>query len=257
MAASADARGDDTLADRNHRVLDLGGRDPDAVWALIVQHARNINAADLQYSIDIADAFPGSDLNSNTVAASVLHTVGINVRDLPTGVLPRDVSLYDQVGDMNVNDRLVGGDQPDLIYGGAGNDRVDGGNGNDRLAAKSVTIPSLADPVMTGCRAGWERIVCAVASATTPIMSASATACYDVTTSAGGTDKVFSGISLDLTKPDLAGVENALFRAQQTFPLSAILSRTSSPAIVTIIACSAAEAARGFGEPRRGFSQRR
>ena len=211
LAASADARGDDTLADRNHRVLDLGGRDPDAVWALMVQHARNINVADLKYSIDIADAFPGSDLNSNTVAASVLHTVGINARtNLPIGVLPRDVPLYDHVGDMKVNDGLVGGDQPDRIYGGAGNDRIDGGNGNDRLygeVGNDTLIGGSGDDRLSG-GLGADRLRGGLGD-DTYYVGIGDSLLENVTTSAGGTDRVFSGISLDLTKADLAGVENA------------------------------------------------
>ncbi len=39
LASSDDARGSDSLAERHHRVLDLAGRDPDAVWNLMVQHA--------------------------------------------------------------------------------------------------------------------------------------------------------------------------------------------------------------------------
>ena len=88
LALSDDARGNATLAQRHHTVLNLGGRDPEAVWSLMVQHALNINKADLPYSIDIFDAFPGADLNSNTVIGSALHTIGINI----AGNLPRGIS---------------------------------------------------------------------------------------------------------------------------------------------------------------------
>src|SRR6476660_7553621 len=59
LALSEDARGAETLVDRHHRVLDLGVRDPEAVWSLMVQHAQNINTADLSYSIDITNSVSG------------------------------------------------------------------------------------------------------------------------------------------------------------------------------------------------------
>ena len=53
----------------------------------MVQHAVNIDRADLRYSLDIVRQIPGDDLNSNSVIASVLHTVGLGVAaSLPDGV---------------------------------------------------------------------------------------------------------------------------------------------------------------------------
>ena len=92
-------------------------------------------------------------------------------------VLPRDVPLYDHVGDMKVNDGLVGGDSPTGSTAAPATIASMAAMATTAFMAKSVTIPSLAGPVMIGFREGWERIVCAVVSATTPITSASATAC--------------------------------------------------------------------------------
>src|SRR5215211_8596092 len=47
LATSPDARDGQTLAQRHHTELDLSGRDPDEVWSLMVQHALNINKANL------------------------------------------------------------------------------------------------------------------------------------------------------------------------------------------------------------------
>ena len=130
LALSEDARGAETLVDRHHRVLDLGGRDPEAVWSLMVQHAQNINTADLSYSIDITNSVSGPDLNSNTVVASVLHTAGLRRRDQPSDRdhASRRASLRPGFGHARGR-RPKGSAEADLIYGGVGNDRIDGRRG--------------------------------------------------------------------------------------------------------------------------------
>jgi Ca2+-binding RTX toxin-like protein len=138
LANSGDARGRATPAQRHHTVLDLGGRDPEEVWSLMVQQANNIDKAGLPY---------GRSVNSNTVVASALHTVGIALAPhLPQGVEPWEVPLFDQVGAMVVHDGLVGSQHADIIRGGAGRDTINGaGNsdvihgdsGNDTLAGGS------------------------------------------------------------------------------------------------------------------------
>ena len=77
LASSPDRRGSDTPAERHRTVLDLGTRNADDVWNVMVQHAVNIDRADLRYSLDIVRQIPGDDLNSNSVIASVLHTAGL------------------------------------------------------------------------------------------------------------------------------------------------------------------------------------
>jgi Ca2+-binding RTX toxin-like protein len=143
LASSPDRRGSDTPEERHRTVLDLGTRDADDVWRIMVQHANNIEKADLRYSIDIFREFPGGDLNSNSVVASVLHSVGIDwTTSLPNDVSRSDAPLYGQLQYMNVNDvlsgtadsdRILGGIGNDVIYGGSENDRLSGEAGNDRL----------------------------------------------------------------------------------------------------------------------------
>jgi len=132
LAASPDRRGGDTPQERHRTFLDLGGRNADDVWKVMVEHARNIDRADLRYSFDIYRELPGYDLNSNSVVASVLHAVGIG-QTLPTGISRSDAPLYGQLQYMYVNDVLYGTDRADRIYGGVGGDRLHGGGGNDRL----------------------------------------------------------------------------------------------------------------------------
>ncbi|MBQ0823034.1 hypothetical protein KBI52_22865 [Microvirga sp. HBU67558] len=134
LATSPDRRGSDTLEERHRTVLDLGGRNADEVWQVMVQHAANIDKADLRYSLDIAQSVPGYDVNSNSVVASVLHSVGLDwTKSLPADVSRSDVPLYGQLQYMNVDDGLFGTAGNDWILGGIGNDRLYGRGGDDRL----------------------------------------------------------------------------------------------------------------------------
>jgi hypothetical protein len=134
LATSPDRRGSDTLEERHHKVLDLGNRDADDVWQVMVQHANNIEKADLDYSVDILKEVSGGDLNSNSVVASVLHSVGLSLNSsLPVGVSRSDAPLYGQLQYMNVDDALFGTANSDWVLGGVGNDRLYGRDGNDRL----------------------------------------------------------------------------------------------------------------------------
>jgi Ca2+-binding RTX toxin-like protein len=134
LATSPDRRGSDTTQERHREVLDLGTRNADDVWQIMVQHANNIEKADLDYSVDIFQRFPGGDLNSNSVVASVLHSVGLNLTtSFPDGVSRSDAPLYGQLQYMNVDDALFGTAARDRIFGGIGNDRINGGGENDRL----------------------------------------------------------------------------------------------------------------------------
>ncbi|WP_262296309.1 calcium-binding protein [Microvirga sesbaniae] len=134
LATSPDRRGSDTPEERHREVLDLGARNADDVWQIMVQHANNIEKADLDYSIDIVGRIPGDDLNSNSVVASVLHSVGLNLNtSFPDGVSRSDAPLYGQLQYMDVNDTLFGTAQDDRILGGVGNDRLYGRDGFDRI----------------------------------------------------------------------------------------------------------------------------
>ncbi|ANY77694.1 hypothetical protein BB934_05145 [Microvirga ossetica] len=134
LATSPDRRGSDTPEERHRKVLDLGTRDAEDVWQVMVQHANNIETADLDYSVDIFEDVSGGDLNSNSVVASVLHSVGLNLStSLPVGVSRSDAPLYGQLQYMNVDDALFGSANNDRILGGVGNDRLYGHDGNDRL----------------------------------------------------------------------------------------------------------------------------
>lgn len=165
LSRSPDARGADTLEDRGSTEIDLGGRDPQAVWEMLVKHANQINAAPLNYE-------PASQ-NGNSVIASALQSVGIDIREnLPsngsaagfagignfldfsrsTSGTYRDDTLHghtlaDTISGNSGNDELVGGDGPDRLFGNAGDDALDGGNGADWLRgdAGNDTITGGAD----------------------------------------------------------------------------------------------------------------
>ena len=144
IAESKDARGNDTLAERGHRELDLGGRRAEDVWEIMKQHAINIHNATIDYDALI------SAQNSNSTIASVLNSVGIaaasnlplntKAEDLPgvSNLLGLNTTLYgtpanDAIWGHVGNDILVGGDGDDSFSGSDGNDTIDGGAGNDVL----------------------------------------------------------------------------------------------------------------------------
>jgi len=161
LSASSDARHGETLAQRHHRVLDLGDRSANDVWNVMLQHARDIDRANLPYGFDVFGQFPGQDVNSNTVAASVMHTVGISIgQNLPPTVRPSEVPLYNHVAAMQVDDLLNGTARDDTILGGAGNDQIWGKGGNDRLSGEAgndrLTGDSGADRLSGG--AGDDRL---------------------------------------------------------------------------------------------------
>ena len=138
LASSPDRRGSDTPAERHRTVLDLGTRNADDVWNVMVQHAVNIDRADLRYSLDIARQIPGDDLNSNSVIASVLHTAGLSVAaSLPVGVSRSEAPLYGQLQFMKVDDTLSGTANRDRIASGVGNDTVRSGGGDDSVSGEN------------------------------------------------------------------------------------------------------------------------
>ena len=118
------ARGNDTPADRGSREIDLGARDPADVWGVMLQQAENIDHADLDYH-------PFSD-NSNAVATTVLHAVGIDIED----VLPRHVDSDNAPGlseEVKFDTTLVGTAGPDVLLGWSGDDTLQGEDGSDQI----------------------------------------------------------------------------------------------------------------------------
>ncbi len=138
---------------RGSTKIDLGKRDAGDVWDILVQHAENIDNANLRYK--------ALSTNSNSVIGSVLDVVGINIRDFlpnPRGVmlagfvgkskpLNFDYSLVGTDGDdflqgrkarqtfegMDGDDHLSGGYGRDTLYGNDGRDLLIGGRGGDKL----------------------------------------------------------------------------------------------------------------------------
>jgi hypothetical protein len=134
LASSPDRRGSDTPQERHRTPLNLGTRNAEDVWQIMVQHAVNIENADLRYSPDIFQDFSGGDLNSNSVVASVLYSASIKwTQVLPIGLSRSDAPLYGQLQYMKVDDALVGTKNRDVIRGGVGSDRIEGRGQNDTL----------------------------------------------------------------------------------------------------------------------------
>ncbi len=137
LASSPDRRGSDTPEERHRTVLDLGSRNASDVWKVMVQHANNIDKADLRYSFDIFRELSGADLNSNSVIASVLYTAGLDwAASLPDGVSRSEAPLYGQLQYMRVNDTLAGTASSDRIRGGVGNDTIKAGQADDTISGE-------------------------------------------------------------------------------------------------------------------------
>ena len=124
LASSDVARGGDTPAERGSREIDVGQRDPADVWAVMLQQARNIDAAGIAYELF-------SD-NSNAAVSSVLHSVGIDLQ----GTMPGGVDEENAPGlaeNLELDSVLVGTAAADVIYGATGDDNLDGRLGADLL----------------------------------------------------------------------------------------------------------------------------
>jgi len=137
LASSPDRRGSDTPEERHRTVLDLGSRNASDVWKVMVQHANNIDKANLHYSFDIFRELPGRDLNSNSVIASVLYAAGLDwATSLPDGVSRSEAPLYGQLQYMRVNDTLSGTANSDRIRGGVGDDVIKAGQADDSISGE-------------------------------------------------------------------------------------------------------------------------
>lgn len=154
LSISDDAR---KISDRDahgSRIVDIGTRDAADVWKLMVRSAQVINLSSIDYdtyennydllTLDFSDA-----QNSNSVVASVLRDVGINVNaNLPThpsgtsfpGV---NNSLLDEYARQFLDEHTTDGD--DLAIGGSLSDRFHGGKGNDSFHGNDgVDVASFA-----------------------------------------------------------------------------------------------------------------
>lgn len=139
IAASEDNRPVEDRADFGSQVLDLGGRDAEDVWKVMLQAAQLIDAAGIDYD------FLGP--NSNSTVASVLHTVGIDANTVEPNV--PGINFFPGISDdlldeyarvftadhtTDGNDILRGGNLNDSFEGGGGNDNIDAGDGNGDVA---------------------------------------------------------------------------------------------------------------------------
>jgi Ca2+-binding RTX toxin-like protein len=215
LSRSADARGSATPAQRHHTPLDLNGRDPEQVWALMVQHVVNIDKAGLQYGVDSFEVDNGGDANSNTTVASALYTVGINLAsNLPRGVEPNEVPLYNRLDAMLVNDRLVAGAENDIVRGGVGGDAIRGNDGNDRLyggADGDNLNGGMGNDLLDG-GIGNDRMTGSGGNDTYRVDSALDRVVESDVSAAGGVDRVESTISFSLSRAERAGVEQLVLR---------------------------------------------
>ena len=113
-----------TPAERGNRVLDLGGRDANKVWEIMIRQASAIDNSNLQYA--------PLGQNSNSTIASILNVVGIDVND----VLPvvENIRNFSATGNLlNFDYNLEGTDVGDVIHGAGGDDTFVGGAGDDQI----------------------------------------------------------------------------------------------------------------------------
>jgi Ca2+-binding RTX toxin-like protein len=214
LARSADARGSATPEQRNHTDLNLGGRDPEAVWQLMVQHAVNVDKANLLYGVESFGFETGDGANSNTLVASALHTVGINLAThLPKGVTFNEVPLFNRLDEMTVNDVLIGQTGNDRVYGGVGHDRIQGGDGADRLYGESGSdylFGGNGDDLLDGS-SGIDRMDGGAGNDVYRIDNPRDRVIESDESSAGGVDRVYSAVSFNLSsRAEMSGVEQLI-----------------------------------------------
>lgn len=120
---------------RAERELDFGGRNVDAVWNLINQHALEIRADKPAYTL--------LTQNSNSFIASLLNVVGVdmaaNLPDFNGNHPAPNPQPSDYPGLNNLLDfdyHLVGTPTDDLIRGAGGDDTLSGADGNDTLMGR-------------------------------------------------------------------------------------------------------------------------
>ena len=111
---------------RGSTKIDFDGRDPEDVWDILIQHAKNIHNADIAYN--------ALTKNSNAVIGTLLDVVGIDIRDfLPD---PRGIMLGGFIGkktQLNFDFSLTGTDGDDILKGRNGRQTFNGMDGDDHL----------------------------------------------------------------------------------------------------------------------------
>lgn len=113
LSESFDARKPgETAASRGSREIDLGGRDANDVWKILVEHASNIAAQEFTYY--------GPSQNSNTLVASLLRGVGIDVSSY-FPVIPEGVSYPGFDSDLVFDYSIHGTTGTDFVQGNEGN----------------------------------------------------------------------------------------------------------------------------------------
>jgi len=150
MAASADARGSETPADRHSTPLDFPGLSDDQAWALMVKYARMIDAADTPYELlgENSNAFVGAMLAAAGGDPKAMLPVGVtsgeavglsDYSDLLARVPPpedgivRGTAGADQITGIQVDEIILAQAGDDAVWAGRGNDQVQGDRGSDRL----------------------------------------------------------------------------------------------------------------------------
>lgn len=120
---------------RVERQLDFGGRDVNAVWSLIDQHAQEIKADKPAYTL--------LTQNSNSFIASLLNVVGLDLAANLPGFNGNHPTNNPQPSDypglynlLNFDYHLVGTATSDLIRGAGGNDTLSGAGSDDTLAGQ-------------------------------------------------------------------------------------------------------------------------
>ena len=113
--------------------LDLGERDPAAVWSILVQAHQQFQASGLH--IPYTGGF-----NSNSYATALVSVLGGLIEDFIPGATPSMVFWFPGAGTNPLDYRawspnftLYGSNTPDTIVGGAGHDVLFGLGGNDAL----------------------------------------------------------------------------------------------------------------------------
>lgn len=129
MADSLDYRPLEDRALTGSRVLDLDGRAPDDVWAVMAEHARWLEDASIGYTPFLS--------NSNSAIASLMHVVGLDIEStLPDQ--PGRTDSYIGTGSIldSVGFRLTGTDAADLLFGGRMGDSHAAGAGDDTIGGQ-------------------------------------------------------------------------------------------------------------------------
>ena len=113
-----------TPEQRYQKAIDLSGRNAQHVWDIMMQHARNIGNAGINYNALI------NSQNSNSTVVSTLAAVGIDfTNNVPVGKKEEDFPGYKNFLDFSTT--LEGTDADDIIQGGKGDDIFIASQGND------------------------------------------------------------------------------------------------------------------------------